>query len=155
MHDNEVIQITVTSWRRESELIHLHTTRNPIRRGREIRVIGSGPVERVCDHLVSPKSTIPVVVELEVSGGLVKTVEIQNVVDHIVRIEQVYNSRILIGYSPLGWVEREIEYEVCTAVGASSTQVIRVFVLLREDIVTTSVCELRTSDTVCVVPAKG
>ncbi len=76
---------------------HLHPRVTTIYRGRESRVVHSGPVLGVKNDAIVTPTTLAVVVDLEVTRNLGEAKGVQEVMVYVGRVEKLRNRRVLVG----------------------------------------------------------
>ena len=96
MHDDPVIHIRIAVRRGRGPYIHLHARTRTIGRCREIRVVRTAGILRIGDHIIVSGSASSLVVVLEISTGLIKSINIREIMYDVVPIKQIDDRGLLI-----------------------------------------------------------
>ena len=96
MHDDPIVHVRIAVGRGRGPYIHLHARTRTIGRCREIRVVRTAGILRIGDHVIVSGSASSLIVILEISTGLIKSINIREIVYDVVPIEKIDDRGLLI-----------------------------------------------------------
>ena len=134
---------------------HLHAAAEAVVGRGKVGIIGTAAVQGFCPHVVVAFAVVAVVVFLKISGRLGESVAVQDVVYHVVHIEQVGDRGVLVEFGILSQVERKVELKPGASVRRIAGLVVVVLVLVGVHVVAAGEGVFRAGSAVGIVPAEG
>ena len=82
MYDYAIIYIAISLWVAVPQ-VHLHTATTPVRGGGKIGIVGNDAILGICNYIIVSITNAALVVSLEMSSSLLKTILVHQVVNDI------------------------------------------------------------------------
>ena len=111
VHNDAVIEISIARRTGLRPHIHLHAGIAAIRRCGEIGIVQTATILRLGKNRVTAGSAITKIVFLKITAGLVKAVLMKHVMNQVIPVEKIRDSRILILAGILVEIDREREIQ--------------------------------------------